>query len=488
MRSLAFDLGAESGRAILGTLENKHLQLQEIHRFLNRPVWVRGNFYWNTLELWREIKEGLRLALREDPEIKSLGIDTWGVDFGLLDEAGVLLGNPRHYRDPQNQLGYEQALAEVGKEKIWQQTGIQFQVFNSLYQLKTLLMNKSTALSAAKTLLFMPDLFTYFLTGRKVAEYTIASTSSMLSHSGRTFAAELLAELGLPTDIFPELIQPGTVVGGLTSDVQAEVGGGAGLQVIAPAEHDTASAVVAVPAEEEDYAYLSCGTWSLLGVETDQPVLSPAAMEGSLTNEGGAGGKIRLLKNIMGLWLLQQSRRRWQLEGENYSYAELTELAEQAPAFSSLIDPDAPEFLNPPSMPDAICQFCRETGQYVPQSKGEISRTILESLALKYRWTMDRLREVTGMKLGVLHMVGGGIQNKLLCQFAANACGVKVVAGPVEATAIGNLMVQAMALGEVDGLAQAREIVAASFPPAVYLPQDQSAWEKQYQRFLTLLK
>ena len=368
MRSLAFDLGAESGRAILGTLENKHLQLQEIHRFLNRPVWVRGQFYGNTLELWRGIKRGC--ALPERPEI--LGIDTWGVDFGLLDEAGVLLGNPRHYRDPQNQLGYEQALAEVGKEKIWQQTGIQFQVFNSLYQLKTLLMNKSTALSAAKTLLFMPDLFTYFLTGRKVAEYTIASTSSMLSHSGRTFAAELLAELGLPTDIFPELIQPGTVVGGLTSDVQAEVGGGAGLQVIAPAEHDTASAVVAVPAEEEDYAYLSCGTWSLLGVETDQPVLSPAAMEGSLTNEGGAGGKIRLLKNIMGLWLLQQSRRRWQLEGENYSYAELTELAEQAPAFSSLIDPDAPEFLNPPSMPDAICQFCGNWPVRSPK-QGEIS-------------------------------------------------------------------------------------------------------------------
>lgn len=488
MRSLAFDLGAESGRAILGTLENGRLELREIHRFPNRPVWVRGNFYWDTLELWREIKEGLRLALREDPNIKSLGIDTWGVDFGLLDEAGNLLGNPIHYRDPQNQLGFEKAMAQVGKERIWSQTGIQFLPFNSLYQLKTLLEKNSAALSLAKKLLFMPDLLSYFFTGRQVSEYTIASTSSMLSHSGKVWATELLEELGLPTSILAEVVEPGTVVGKLLADVQTEVGGGENLVVVAPAEHDTASAVVAVPAQGEDFAYLSCGTWSLLGVETDEPVLSPAAMDGGLTNEGGAGAKIRLLKNIMGLWLLQQSRRRWQWEGESYSYAELTQMAEEAPAFSSLIDPDDPQFLNPHSMPEAIEDYCRRTGQHVPQSKGQVCRTILESLALKYRWSLDRLREATGKKLDVLHIVGGGIQNKLLCQFAANACGVRVVAGPVEATAIGNLMVQAIAIGEVENIGKAREVIATSFPPEIYLPQDQDAWETQYNRFLTLLK
>lgn len=488
MRSVAFDLGAESGRAILGTLENGCLKLQEIHRFSNRPVWVRGNFYWDTLELWREIKEGLRLALREDPTICSLGIDTWGVDFGLLDEAGNLLGNPLHYRDPQNQLGFESAVAQVGREKIWNQTGIQSLSFNSIFQLKTLLAKNSAALSLSRKLLFMPDLLTYFFTGEQVSEYTIASTSSMLSHSGKVWAEELLAELGLPTNILADVVAPGTVVGKLLPDVQREVGGGEALVVVAPAEHDTASAVVAVPAQGDDFAYLSCGTWSLLGVETEEPVLSRAAMDGGLTNEGGFDGKIRLLKNIMGLWLLQQSRRQWSREGENYSYGELTQMAEAAPAFSSLIDPDDPDFLNPPSMPGAIASYCRRTGQHVPQTKGEFCRTILESLALKYRWTMERLREATGKKLPVLHMVGGGIQNQLLCQFAANACGVKVVAGPVEATAIGNLMVQAIATGEVEGIDQAREIIASSFPPAQYLPQQREQWEAQYNRFLMLLK
>ncbi len=488
MRSLAFDLGAESGRAILGTLERGRLELQEIHRFPNRPVWVQGNFYWDILELWREIKEGLRLALRQEPELKSLGIDTWGVDFGLLDQAGKLLGNPFHYRDPQNQLGYELALQQVGKEKIWRQTGIQCLPFNSLYQLKTLLVKESAALAAARKLLFMPDLLTYFFTGKEVSEYTVASTSSLLSHSGKTWAGELLAELGIPERILAAVVEPGTILGQLLPDVQAELGGGENVLVIAPAEHDTASAVVSVPAQSQDFAYLSCGTWSLLGVETASPSLSLEAAAGGLTNEGGAGNKIRLLKNIMGLWLLQQSRRRWLLEGENHSYAELTQLASQAPAFASLIDPDAAEFLNPASMPEAIQEFCRQSGQKVPQSKGEICRTILESLALKYRWTMDKLREITGMQLNVLHIVGGGINNELLCQFAANACGVKVAAGPVEATAIGNLMVQAIALGEVRDISKAREIVAASFPPAIYTPQEQGLWEHQYQRFLSLIK
>lgn len=487
MRSLAFDLGAESGRAILGILEGGKLELQELHRFANQPVWLRGNFHWNTLGLWHELKEGLRRAVREVPELTSLGIDTWGVDFGLLDKEGKLLGNPFHYRDPQNDLGFEKASAELGEELIWQETGIQTLPINTIFQLRTLQALENSSLALAETLLFMPDLLTYFFTGQKVSELTVASTSSLLAADGATWAVPLIEKLGLKSSLFAELKAPGTAIGPLTDEMISEVGGGEKLTVVLPAEHDTASAVAAVPAEVDDFAYLSSGTWSLLGVECDAPVLTEEARRGGLTNERGVGGKVRLLKNIMGLWLLQQSRRQWQREGENFTYAELTELAAAAPAFTAMIDPDDPGFLNPPSMPAAIGEYCRKTGQRVPETKGEICRTILEGLAFKYRWTMERLREATGKQLPVLHIVGGGIQNELLCQFTAEATGVKVIAGPVEATAIGNLLVQAMGLGQLRSLEEIREVVRVSFPPKEYLPQQSGVWEKKYQEFLTLL-
>lgn len=488
MRFLAFDLGAESGRAIVGTLRDGRLTLDEVYRFPNEPVRVLDNLYWDALRLFHEIKRGLRLAVaRYGRDIQSIGIDTWGVDFALLGEKDILLSNPYHYRDSRTQGVMEEAFKRVPQDKIFYRTGIQFMPINSLYQLLAYRLQQPSLLAQAKAFLMMPDLFNFFLTGQKASEFTIATTTQMYDPRKREWARELLTSLEIPSSILPEIHPPGTILGTLLPQVAKETGARE-VPVIAPASHDTASAVAAVPAQTPDYLYISSGTWSLVGVEAPEPVITQDTLRLNFTNEGGVGGSFRLLKNIVGLWLVQECRRAFERQGEILDYTTLTQMAQEARPLVSLVDPDHPSFLNPEDMPAAIQKFCQETGQPVPQSKGEIIRCALESLALKYRWVLDRLEKVLGKRLQVIHIVGGGSKNELLCQFAANATGRPVLAGPVEATAMGNLLVQAMALKQLASLAELRQVVNDSCELKGYEPQDRPSWEEAYWKFEELLK
>ncbi|APC09185.1 rhamnulokinase [Neomoorella thermoacetica] len=487
MRYLAFDLGAESGRAIVGILEDARLTLEEVYRFPNEPVRLPDGLHWDVLRLFHEMKEGLRRAVaRYGTEIKSLAVDTWGVDFGLLGEKDVLLGNPYHYRDGRTQGMMEEAFKVVSREEIFQQTGIQFMPINSLYQLLAWRQQQPAMLSQAQTLLMMPDLFNFFFTGIKAGEFTIASTTQMYNPRTGTWATGMLEKLGLPVALLPAINPPGTIVGPLLPRVARETEAGE-IAVIAPGSHDTASAVAAVPAAGPDYLYISCGTWSLVGVEVKEPVINEQTLSLNFTNEGGVRGTFRLLKNVTGLWLVQECRRTWERRGEALSYAELTAMAREANPLMAVIDPDHPAFLNPEDMPAAIQGYCRDTGQAVPQTKGEIVRCALESLALKYRWVLEKLEGILKKQIPVIHMVGGGTQNELLCRFTASATGRPVVAGPVEATAAGNLLVQAMAMGEVADLPVAREIVHRSFALKTYEAENTGVWEKKYETFVKLL-
>lgn len=484
---LAFDFGAESGRALLGVIENDKLRLEEIHRFPNTPVRTLGNLHWDVLKLFDEIKQGLRLALQETGgELDGVGVDTWGVDFGLLGEDGELLGNPFHYRDERTNGMMEETFKVVPREEVFGRTGIQFMQLNSLYQLVAMVKNGSTALKCASTLLFMPDLFNYWLTGRKVSEFSIASTSQFYDPRKGGWAVEMLQKLGIPTHILPEIVQPGTTIGPLAESLVSELGGGRGVDVIAPATHDTGSAVAAVPATGEGHAYISSGTWSLMGVELKEPLINEQALAINFTNEGGAEGTFRFLRNIMGLWLVQECRRTWLAAGDDVSYADLAKMAEQSEGFVSVVDPDAPVFLMPGDMPQRIREYCRDTGQPVPGTKGEVVRCALDSLALRYRATVEKLDEMLGRRHDPIHIVGGGTQNKLLCQLAADATGRTVIAGPIEATAIGNVLVQAMGKGYVASLDEARSIVRNSFEMITYEPRPSSAIEAAYKRFLGL--
>jgi rhamnulokinase len=490
---LALDLGAESGRAILGRLHAGRLELKEIHRFANGPVRLSDGLHWDVLRLFRELKAGLRLAREEVGRagLSSVGLDTWGVDFGLLDQRGDLLGNPYHYRDSRTDGMIEQACQLAGsspaegKQAIFEATGIQFMQFNTLYQLLAMRLNGAPALQVARTFLTMPDLFNYWLTGRQASEFSIATTTQCYDPRAGRWALPLLEKLGIPTRIFPEIVPTGSVMGALLPWV-AEETGLTGVRVIAPASHDTGSAVAAVPAHNKDFAYLSSGTWSLLGAELPAPVINPATLALNMTNEGGVGGTIRFLKNITGLWLVQECRRTWAAQGEPLSYDEVTRLAAEAAPFRSLVDPDWPDFLKPDNMPARIAEFCKLTHQPVPETRGQIIRCALESLALKYRMTIESLERVLGHRLDPLHIVGGGTKNRLLNQFAANATGRTVIAGPVEAAAIGNILVQAIALGELASLAEARAVVRQSFDVAVYEPQEPARWDEVYARFCTL--
>ncbi len=483
---LAFDLGAESGRAILGHFDGEHLALEEMHRFANSPVRLFDRLYWNPLGLFAEMKKGLGLCARQHGrQLDSIGIDTWGVDFALLGPGDALLDNPRNYRDPRTDGMLEQAFSQVPRAEIFAHTGIQFMKFNTLYQL--LSMRESPLLDQAQTLLLMGDLFNFFFTGNKVCEFSNATTTQFYDPTQGEWAHELLSKLDLPTHFLPTIIEPGAQIGHLLPSIAEEVGVGS-VPFIAPATHDTGSAVAAVPTEDDNYAYISSGTWSLMGVEIDKPLLGKAALAHNFTNEGGVGHTYRFLKNIMGLWLVQECRRTWERQGpSSYSYAELTEMASRAPAFSALIDPDDERFIAPGDMLARIRAFCEESGQVAPTTPGATVRVVLESLALKYRYVLESLDEILGRKLERIHIVGGGIQNRLLCQFTADATQRPVIAGPVEATAIGNLMVQALGLGLVSSLTEARQVVRHSFTPDVYEPDTASGWDDAYGKFCRLL-
>ena len=489
---VAIDLGASSGRHVAGRFDGRRLQLEEIHRFDNGPVVVGESLHWDLLYLWSEVLRGLRAARQKfGSEIASVGVDTWGVDFGLLGRGDVLLGNPYHYRDPRTNGVMERAFELVGREKIFRHTGLQFMQFNTLYQLLAMKWGRSPLLEIAETFLMMPDLFHWLMTGVKTNEFTNATTTQFFNPITHDWARELLAEFELPTHILLPISEPGSRIGRLRPQVAKELGL-PDTEVILPGTHDTASAVMAVPAaskpgEQPDWCYISLGTWALMGVEVPQPVVTDEVLAFNFTNEGGVGGTIRLLKNITGLWLVQECRRIWNLAGRNWGWEELNRLSAAAKPLVSFIDPDSPEFLAPQDMPEAIRQYCQRTGQPVPSDEGAILRCALESIAMKFRFVFERCEKLVGRRIEVIHIVGGGTQNRQLCQAAADACGRPVLAGPIEATAIGNLMMQAVAWGDVGSIAEAREVIRNSFPVDRYEPQNQAAWEEAYARFLKLL-
>jgi rhamnulokinase len=483
---LAYDLGAESGRALLGKFDGQRLQLEVVHRFPNGGVPTLDSLHWDILRLYQEILIGLRKAAAEHGELASVGVDTWGVDFGLLGRGGVLLGNPRHHRDPHTDGILDIAYGIVPKAEIYAKTGIQFMRFNSLWQLLAMKRADSPLLDVAETFLMIPDLLHYWLTGMKVVEYTNASTTQMIDPVTRAWAGDLVNAFGVPQKILGTIVQPGTVLGPLRNQVVSQTGLSA-IPVIAPATHDTGSAVAAAPARGDSWAYISSGTWSLMGADVKKPVTHAKALEYNFTNEGGVDGTIRLLKNIMGLWLIQECRRTWENEGTSYTYEALTRMADEAPAFGPIVNPDDDSFILPASMPRAIADFCRKTGQAAPATPGAIVRCALESLALRYRWTLEKLEELTGKRLDVIHIVGGGSQNALLCQLTADACNRVVVAGPVEATAIGNVLIQAVGLRLIDNLAQARDVVRESFEVREFAPTQPERWTEAFRRFEKLI-
>jgi len=485
---LAFDLGAESGRVVAGLLEGNRLRLEEVHRFPNSPVRVLDSLHWDVLRLFSEMKRGLRMCIHQfGPDLASIGLDTWGVDFALLDRDDRLIGNPYHYRDPRTDGMMEEAFRRVPREEIFARTGIQFMQLNTLYQLLAMALRCSAQLESAHRLLMMPDLLNFWLTGQKVCEFTEATTSQFYDPRAGDWARDMLDRLGIPSHILGEIVPPGAVLGPLLPSVAEEIGL-SDVPVIAPACHDTGSAVAAVPFESATGkgCYLSSGTWSLMGVEVADPIITPQSLEYNFTNEGGVCDTFRLLKNIMGLWLVQECRRVWAREGESYSYDELTRMAEQAAPFVALVNPDDPAFLHPADMPAEIRAFCARTGQPVPEDKGTMIRCVLESLALTYRSTMGKLEAMLGRELEVIHIVGGGSQNRLLCQFTADATQRPVLAGPVEATAIGNVVMQALALGEFASLQEARAVVRSSFDVVHYQPGDPAPWDAAYERFCEL--
>jgi len=478
---LTIDLGAESGRVILGSLRDGVLSLQEIHRFANTPVRQPDGLHWDVQGLWREIKSGMKLAAGQaGSRISSVGLDTWGVDFALLGSDDRLLADPFHYRDSRTNGMLEKAFSVVSRDEIYRRTGIQFMQINSLYQLFS--MAGSQALDDACTLLFMPDLFNFWLSGVKANEYTIASTSQCLDSVTGGWADDLLRRMGLPLRIFGRIVPAGTLLGTLLPEVARETGCPP-IPVVAVGSHDTASAVAAVPALGEDFIYLSSGTWSLIGMENPRPVISPAGLEYNITNEGGVYGTIRLLKNIMGMWLLQECRSEWRKSGRAYSYDQLTALAASAPAHGPVIQPNDTSFLEPGAMSGRIAEFCRRSGQQPPVGEGQVVRCILESLALEYRRVAGQLESLTGRAAGAIHIVGGGSRNALLDQFTADCTGKTVVAGPVEATAAGNLLAQAIALGHIPDLAAGRAIIRNSFTPQVFQPGDRSEWDEAFEKF-----
>jgi len=485
---LAIDLGATSGRMMVAGWDGEGFKLEELHRFPNGPVELDGHLHWEVFRLWHEIKLGLaRYATSYGLPLAGIGVDSWAVDFVLLDKAGSLLELPYHYRDNRTEGLQAQVFKRLSRNQLFAATGIQFLPFNTLYQLYAMRPSSgSSTLAQADSLLMIPDLFHFWLSGRKVTEYTNATTTQFFHAKEGRWATELLAALELPTRMLSPIVPPGTFLGELRSEIQRETGLNQPVPIIAPATHDTASAVAAIPGLDERSAYISSGTWSLVGLEIAQPLITPATLALNFTNEGGVNGTIRLLKNVAGLWLLQECQRQWAQVGQNYSWDELARAAQQAPAFRSLVDPDAAEFLNPANMIMALQQYCRRTAQPIPESVGQLTRCCLESLALKYRTVVESLAALTGRKLEVIRVVGGGSQNELLCQFTANACGREVVAGPVEATALGNVLLQALATGHLADLATGRQAIASSIRLKSFMPGETKEWAEAFDRFCQL--
>ncbi len=470
---IAVDLGAESGRVIRLDFDGQSFTEAEAHRFPNIPVYANGTLYWDVLRLWQEISTGIETLGKG---AASIGVDTWGVDFALLDAQGKLLANPVHYRDTRNDGMLEWLFERVPRREVFERTGIQFMQINGLYQLASMVRDESPLLDAAATLLTIPDLFNYWLSGSKTCEFTEVTTLQCYNPALRDWDRDLLSRAGIPTGMLTPIVQPGTRIGAYN-----------GIPVIVPACHDTGSAVVAVPTTTENYAYLSSGTWSLLGLEVTEPVINDASYAANLTNEGGAYGTFRLLKNIMGLWLAQQCRETWRNAGNTYTYEELVAQAEAAPPFQSFIDPDDPLFLAHGDMPTRIRDYCQRTGQPIPQDSGQVMRVVYESLAMKYRHVLESLIAVSGKTVDRLHIIGGGTKNALLCQMTANAIGRQVITGPVEATAMGNAIVQLIALGEIGSIVEAREILSRTIGTTTYEPQATATWEEHYQRYRALL-
>lgn len=489
LKMLAIDLGASSGRGMVGKYDGNKITLEEIHRFPNGPVNLNGSLYWDILRTFGEIKNALHnCAMSDNKDIKSMAIDTWGVDYGLLDKNGKLLENPYCYRDERTTKGIMEELYKViPKDELYKITGTQFMNFNTINQLYSLVKERPEALQNAKDLLFIPDLLKYFLTGIKQTEYTIASTSQMLDAAKRDWSDEVINKLGIPREILGNIVAPGTVCGKLLPQISEEIGG-INPTVINTASHDTAAAVVAVPAKDDDFVYISSGTWSLMGKELAEPCTNELSFKYDITNEGGAERKIRFLKNIMGLWIEQESRRQWQRQGEDVSFNELSDAAVASQPLKCLINPDDLVFQTPGNMPRRIQEYCEKTGQYVPQTKGEIVRCIFDSLALCYRHTIEMMDEVTGKKTPFINIVGGGTKEEPLCKFTADACARPVYTGPVEATALGNIAIQAIANGEIKNVKEARQVIANSFEIKYFEPKDTTMWDEGYAKFLKLIE
>ncbi len=483
----AFDLGATSGRSILATLTDRQLKLKELTRFPNKIIRVHDKYYWDIFALYEELKAGLKAAVKENVALEAIGIDTWGVDFVYLGEDGSLLSQPRSYRDPYTNGMPEEYFKIIPKQEVYDLTGIQFMNFNTLFQLFAAQKEGFSPLKAAKNILFMPDALSYMLTGKKVCEYSIASTSQFLNPKTKKIESKLFTSIGLDPDIVPSPVMPGTIIGPITEAVAKECGLDP-VPVIAVAGHDTASAVASVPAENENFAYLSSGTWSLMGIEVKEPIINQHSYELNFTNEGGVDGTTRFLKNITGMWLLEQCRKEWENEGKRYTYPEIVALSDTVPGFVSMIDPDDPCFANPESMRRAIITYCEQTVQKVPENDAEFIRCIFDSLALKYKYVLNCLQQVAPFQIEKLHVIGGGSQNKLLNQLTADSIGMPVVAGPSEATAIGNVMLQAKGIGLVHSLQEMRSLIRDSVELEIFYPQDTESWNKAYERFLKFVK
>lgn len=483
---LAFDLGASSGRAILGTLKNKRLKLIEIHRFKNEMICIHGSYYWNIYSLFDELKTGLKKCISNfNVKPHSIGIDTWGVDYALVMSDGRLSGLPFAYRDHRTDYAMNEFFENISIKDTYLLSGIQFMQFNTLFQLFSSVSKNDPALKVGDKLLFTPDVLNYFFTGILKNEYTIASTSQLLKPGKPEWEYRLYKAAGIPEKLAGEIILPGTVLGNLLPEIDDQTGCGI-IPCIAVASHDTASAVVSIPAQGSNWAFLSSGTWSLLGIESSAPIVNEKSLEMNFTNEGGVESTTRFLKNIMGMWLIQECKRIWDRE-QQLTWQEIVDLSNFAEPFKCFINPDSPQFLNPGNMPDAIQEFCRNTNQHIPETRGDIARCIYDSLVLKYKFTLKQIEEITGTTIDKLHVIGGGSHNKMLNQLTANAAGIPVVAGPTEATAIGNILMQAKALGVIGSLSELREVVKDSFEVSTFLPVPNAGWEEAFIKFKRLM-